>query len=109
MSLTIVFSLLVCCTLLFNCSGNSPEREVNTDSSLRNQTETTDTLVTEINDLLQRFYDSLQTYFANPFDFYALKKKTMHMHTGHAPDFKEEFLQKALDSTYRFYCYWAVE
>lgn len=64
---------------------------------------------TEREDSLLRFSDSLSAYFENPFDFYSLKQKTMHMHTGHAPEFKEEYFLKTENPYDQFYCYWALE
>jgi hypothetical protein len=55
------------------------------------------------------FADSLKIYFDFPVDFYALKKETMHMHSGSSRDFKEEYFRAAPDSTFEFYAYWAIE
>lgn len=107
-----LYSLLITTTFI-SCVSQQPDNDVfiEKNSEIENKIPVSefDTDLSQQNDSLLRFKDSIQTYFANPFDFYSLKKKTMHMHTGHAPDFKEDFLQNAPDSTCKFYCYWAVE
>ncbi|MBK9191107.1 MAG: hypothetical protein IPM77_06075 [Crocinitomicaceae bacterium] len=92
--------------IITSCVNQSADNEIQPDEKIVIQHDSTAAVVIAEK---KPFDDSLKNFFANPFDFYSLKNKTMHMHTGHASDFKEEFFKKAPDSTYKFYCYWAVE
>ena len=69
--------------------------------------EQNDTTITEIPH--DPFSDSLKNYFAFPVDFYTLKTKTMHMHSGGSPDFETANFHTVNDSTAQLYGYWAVE
>lgn len=94
--------------LLCSCHGNTnPDASAENDHRAVNGSMTvkTDTLVT----VITPFTDSLKFYFSNPLDFYTLKKSTLHMHTGHAPDFRAEYFHAANDTTAEFYTYWAIE
>ena len=87
------------------CTTQPNESDKSLEDSLIVSEVLTDTMKTEV----KQVADSLDLYFDNPVDFFALKKQTEHMHTGTNIQLSNKYFYVVDEEKYEYYDYWAIE
>jgi hypothetical protein len=91
--------------LLFSC--NSAKKE-ETKSESQDQDTVCNKTIQDIEPVDKEEPDTLSIFLEKPLDFYALKKKTRHMHSGGIIRISNHLFHSIDDDTYIFYDYWAI-
>ena len=96
--------LFILTLFVISCNTQSNEPDNSEDTSLITENDTNVKVAEK-----ESTVDSLNLYFENPVDFFALKKQTEHMHTGGTIKLSNKYFYAVDDKKYKYYDYWAIE